>query len=287
MTETTDESKALIKGVKGAAEQPTAIGWEEGKGTSVLQGLFIAVIGLAISACEYVFAYYNVAYGIIIALVLSLAIFIIISVVRLIPPITATAESLAIIPLYILFTSSLPWFFINQQALLPAVYTCILGLCAWHIYHHNVNVKSLFGFRKNKLFIKITIGSAMGLVLGTIEYLILKPAPTFPTFQVLYLLRDIVYMLVFVALAEEVLFRGLIQRDLGSAFGWKWGLFGSAALFGVMHLTWRSIPELGFVFFAGLVLGFVYWKTRELTIPVIIHAMNNVMLVAIAPYVFR
>jgi len=101
------------------------------------------------------------------------------------------------------------------------------------------------------------------------------------------LFRDTIYMLLFVGFGEELLFRGLIQVDLMKVFGGKWGLVLAAAMFAVMHLTWRSIPELFFVFAAGLVLGYVYWKTKSLALPIIIHAANNVMLVAILPYLTR
>jgi len=144
----------------------------------------------------------------------------------------------------------------------------------------------MFGFSKEKLLKYTLIGIAMGAPLGAIEYLILQPAPTFPTFEIRYLFRDLIYMLLFVGLAEEVLFRGLIQQDLTKAFGWKWGLFGASALFGIMHLTWRSIPELGFVFLAGIILGGLYLKTKSLVAPIVLHAVNNVMLVAVAPYIF-
>ncbi len=130
------------------------------------------------------------------------------------------------------------------------------------------------------------VGLAIGIPLGAIEYFILQPAAAFPTFEVKYLLRDMAYMILFVGIAEELLFRGLIQQDLTVAFGWKWALLGSATLFAVMHLTWRSIPELGFVFLAGLILGGLYLKTKSLVAPIIAHGINNVMLVAIMPYVF-
>ena len=94
-------------------------------------------------------------------------------------------------------------------------------------------------------------------------------------------------MLLFVGFGEELLFRGLIQVDLMKVFGSVWGLVLASAMFAVMHLTWRSIPELFFVFAAGLVLGYFYWKTRSLTLPIIIHAANNVMLVAVLPYLAR
>jgi len=245
---------------------------------------FIVAIGLAITACEYIFAYQNVAYGIVMALALAIVIYILLSSLHLERRIVICAESLTLIPLYILFTSSLPWFFIDQQYLLPAVYSCVLGLCLWHIYQNNLSPKKLFNFRKEKLVKYLAIGFAIGIPLGTIEYLILRPAPAFSSFEVKYLFRDMVYMWCFVGLGEELLFRGLIQTDLTKAFGWRWGLLGASMLFSVMHLTWRSIPELGFVFLAGLVLGALYWRTKSLVAPTIAHGVNNVILVSVLPY---
>lgn len=247
------------------------------------QWLFILAVFIAIATTEWVFAYKDVAYGIGLALFLALAIYTIISVVRLSQPITDCAESLALIPLYILFTSSLPWFFINQQYLLPAVYSIILALCLWHIYQKRLNFSEL-GFKRDKWLKYILIGIAIGIPIGMAEYFILRPAPAFPTFEMKYLFRDMIYMLFFVGLGEELLFRGLVQRDLMKALGWKSGLILASLLFAVMHLTWRSIPELVFVFFAGLLLGYLYYRTKSLVAPIVIHATGNVILVAVMPY---
>lgn len=258
--------------------------WVERRRLRPQQVLFIAGIVVAIAACEYVFAYHNVAYGIVIALALTTIIYLMLSLFHLDEGITKCGESLALIPLYILFTAALPWFFINQQYLLPAVYSCILGLCLWHVYQKKLSLKELFGFSKEKLLRYSLIGLVIGIPLGTIEYFILRPAPAFPAFEVQYLLRDMVYMFCFVGIGEELLFRGLIQRDMMNIFGWKWGVFSASCLFAVMHLTWRSIPELGFVFLAGLILGGLYYKTRSLVAPIVAHGINNVILVSVLPY---
>ena len=249
------------------------------------QQLLLLAIFTTIAVCEYLFAYQDVALGIGLALFLALGIYITISVVRLSQPITDCAGSLALIPLYILFTSSLPWFFINQQYLLPAVYSIILALSLLHIYQNKLSLKYIFGFRKEKLLLYTLACLAIGAVLGTMEYSILRPAPAFPTFEVKYLLRDMIYMFLFVGLGEELLFRGLLQIDLMKVFGVKGGLILASLMFAVMHLTWRSVPELGFVFVAGLILGFLYWKTKNLALPTIVHGANNVMLVAVLPYI--
>jgi hypothetical protein len=119
-----------------------------------------------------------------------------------------------------------------------------------------------------------------------VEYLILRPAAPAPTFEIVYFLRDVVYMVMFVGLAEELLFRGLIQSDLTAAFGWKWALLGTSFLFAAMHMTWRSVPELFFVFVAALIMGGLYIRTKSLTAPILFHAVNNIMLVSVVPYFF-
>jgi membrane protease YdiL (CAAX protease family) len=240
---------------------------------SLWQVVFIVITGMTIAGCEWVFAYQNVAWGISIALGITIGLYLVLSTLRLDQRVTDCGESLALIPLYILFTSS-------------AVYSCVLGLCLWHVYQKDLSLKQIFGFSKGKLLKYSLIGLAIGIPTGTVEYLVLQPDPTFPVFEIKYFFRDMAYMLLFVGMAEELLFRGLIQQDFTKAFGWRWGLFTSSAIFAVMHLTWRSVPELAFVFIAGLILGTIYAKTKSLVAPIIAHGINNLMLVAVLPYIF-
>ncbi len=247
--------------------------------------LFIICIFLAILIAEYIFTYLDAGQGIVLCLGLTIFIYIIVSVVDMKHGFINSAESLAIIPLYVLFTSSLPWFFINQQFLLPAVYSLILALCFWHMHEKHLEFHAV-GLKGDKLLKYTIIGVLIGLFTGPIEYWVLQPAPSFPTFELKYLLRDAVYMTFFVGLGEELLFRGLIQNDLIRIFGTKKGIFGQAFLFGVMHMTWRSPLELVFTFFAGLLFGILYHRTGTLTAPIAFHGMNNTMLVSILPYYF-
>ena len=251
--------------------------------SKVYPALLIAGICLGITFCEWVFAYYDVAYGIILALFLALIIYMVIPIVRMGQPFTDSAESLVLIPLYILFTSSLPWFFLGQEWLIPAVYSVVIALCAWHIYRKNISLRDI-GFKQEGLLKYILMGILIGVPLGVSEYFIITPPAAFPTFEIKYLVRDLIYMVFFVGLGEELLFRGLVQKDMMNLLGWKWGLLGASLMFGVMHLTWRSIPELGFTMFAGLVFVYVYYKTRSLTAPIIAHGIGNTVLVAVMPY---
>jgi membrane protease YdiL (CAAX protease family) len=245
--------------------------------------LLITAICLSIAFCEWVFAYQDPRYGIVLALFLALVIYLLVPIIRMGPLFKDAAESLALIPLYILFTSSLPWFFLSQTLLLPAVYAAVIALCAWHIYRKRISLSEI-GFRRDKWPKYILIGVLVGAPLGAIEYFIITPTAALPAFEIKYLFRDLFYMVAFVGIGEELLFRGLIQRDMIGLLGWKWGLLGASLMFGVMHLTWRSIPELAFTFLAGMLFGYLYYRTRSLTAPIIAHGMGNTILVAVMPY---
>ena len=250
---------------------------------------FAVCIGLAIVAIELAFVLDYVSLGIGLSLGIALSLFIIISIPALhfSQKVVTLTESLALIPLYVLFTSSLPWFFLGQQYLLPAVYSIIIGLCLWHIYYRNLNLNEIFGFKVNTLLRYSLLGILLAIGPGVMEYLILTPPPPFPTFELKYLLRDLVYMVLFVGIGEELLFRGLIQRDLSDAFGRRWGLIGASVIFAVMHMTWRSSAELIFVFAAGMLLGYVYQRTRSLTASIVLHGVANTILVSVMPYLLR
>ncbi len=255
------------------------------KFSSISSTLFIFIIFLLITISEYIFACRDVTYGIVLSLFITLSIYIIISVVPMREDYIRSAESLALIPLYVLFTSSLPWFFLNQQFLLPAVYSVILVLCFWHMNEHNIDFRKL-GFTCDNVLKYAILGIFLAIPTGLIEYIILTPNPPSPFFNLKYFMRDTIYMVFFVGIAEELLFRGLIFNDLKKIFGWKSALLGQGALFGIMHMTWRSPLEIAFTFAAGLILGYIYYRTKSLVGPISMHAVNNIMLVSILPYLY-
>jgi membrane protease YdiL (CAAX protease family) len=245
--------------------------------------LFLIFIFAAIVLFQYIFTFSNVGHGILLSLLLTLIVYVLISVVRMQSELIRSAESLSLIPLYVLFTSSMPWFFVEQQLLLPMVYSLILGLCFWHMYEHDIDLPEV-GIIWKKTSKYVALGALIAIPTGFIEYTILLPDPAFPTFQLKHLVKDIVYMTFFVGLGEELLFRGLIQNDLKRLFSWQTAVVAQGFLFGVMHMTWRSAPELGFTFAAGIILGYMYHRTGSLIGPIALHSVNNVMLVGILPY---
>lgn len=71
---------------------------------------------------------------------------------------------------------------------------------------------------------------------------------------------------------EEVLFRGIILDGFLARYKPGKAIFWSAFLFGLFHLNpWQFIPG----FFTGLLLGYIYWKTRSLIPVILVHIVNN------------
>ena len=50
----------------------------------------------------------------------------------------------------------------------------------------------------------------------------------------------------------------------------------TSVLFGLMHLIWKSAPELIFTTSAGVVFGIIYYKSKSIWPPVVAHIINNI-----------
>ncbi|MBB4805021.1 membrane protease YdiL (CAAX protease family) [Chryseobacterium defluvii] len=72
---------------------------------------------------------------------------------------------------------------------------------------------------------------------------------------------------------EEIIFRGIIQKGLinKGVEPWKAIVFASV-VFGLVHANpWQFVGAV----LLGCVLGLVYYKTKSLLLPMLLHAFNN------------
>jgi len=95
-----------------------------------------------------------------------------------------------------------------------------------------------------------------------------------------------VYQFMYVAVAEEMFFRGYLQSNVlrllamfvqkKSAFLELIGIITSAAVFAISHsvLLGSVVPII--TFFPGLIFGWLFVKTKSLLAPVLFHGLANV-----------
>lgn len=60
-------------------------------------------------------------------------------------------------------------------------------------------------------------------------------------------------------IVEEILFRGVLFEELKKETSFKMTIFLTALVFGIYHFNILQTPN---TFFMGLVLGYVYYKTK-------------------------
>lgn len=75
------------------------------------------------------------------------------------------------------------------------------------------------------------------------------------------------------AIGEELVFRGIIQVESGELVNNRVaGIWISAFLFSLIHFQFEGfLPRL----FLGAILGYLYYYTRTLWVPIIAHFINN------------
>ncbi|HYI66648.1 MAG TPA: type II CAAX endopeptidase family protein [Candidatus Limnocylindrales bacterium] len=89
----------------------------------------------------------------------------------------------------------------------------------------------------------------------------------------------VVAVVILAPIAEEIFFRGVVFNAWLREGGPRWAIFGSSALFALIHL---SVVALVPIFLLGLALAWVYRRTGNLLAPIAMHATVNGISVALA-----
>lgn len=73
---------------------------------------------------------------------------------------------------------------------------------------------------------------------------------------------------------EELLFRGIILDGLLRKYSPTKSIIVSSIFFGIVHLNpWQFVAA----FVIGILSGWIYYKTRNLSLSILIHAVNNLV----------
>ncbi len=124
---------------------------------------------------------------------------------------------------------------------------------------------------RNQIFIYSIIALGTVLFLSTI-------VPAIPLVELAQIPFSIIVLFgLLIAVAEEVFFRGFLLNFLIGKAGNIFGIFGSALIFAIYHLNvYGTSPQnLIFVFGAGIILGFIAFRSRRVSTVMIAHIMNN------------
>ncbi|MBI4258490.1 MAG: CPBP family intramembrane metalloprotease [Thaumarchaeota archaeon] len=95
----------------------------------------------------------------------------------------------------------------------------------------------------------------------------------------------IALLLIFpIAPAEEIYWRGLIQKFLTTFFNPTIGLLLTTALYTLIHAFTLNPPLLITAMIGGLVWGYLYKRSKNLLPGVVSHVVFNLMIFVVAPF---
>lgn len=182
--------------------------------------------------------------------------------------------------------SPFPISLLESAAFLPIVYSLMMCGAIAYIWFRRIPLGKIgFNMGVVRLSYQVLVGIGVGLILGLVEYFILRPEPiqVGPNLvsNVLYL---VVSMTVFVGLTEELFFRGLLQSYMVELIP-KWqAVHLTSLIFGLFHIGWLNPLEVVFAYSAGAVFGYLLLKMGGLTAPVVAHGFGNIVLYLIAQW---
>jgi hypothetical protein len=176
--------------------------------------------------------------------------------------------------------SPFPVGYFKTSVFLPLIYTLILASIVVYLSLRGIPSELIrLTLGERDLGYQLKTGLALGLGTGIIEYLILRPDPVLEGMGYLRsLFYTFIVMATMVGIAEEVLFRGLLQTSLEQDMpGWQ-AIGVSAILFGLMHVGWMNPLEVILAYGAGVVFGYLAHHTESLIAPTVAHGFGNLLL---------
>ena len=169
---------------------------------------------------------------------------------------------------------SLTWYVIIAMPLFAAAFALArtLGM-TWRDAAMTIKLK--------QLPVQLLIAST-GLILGLMEFLILRPQSLVPDGRADMVFFAAISLIIGTGLLEEVIFRGVMQHTSLQAMGAR-GLIYSSLVFMALHIGYLSILDLLFVFSVGLYFAWIVRRTGSLLGVVIAHSLTNIVLYLVMP----
>lgn len=168
-----------------------------------------------------------------------------------------------------------------------SIFTLILSLFLfikivnWKSKKYSFRDKFIVKANMRSIFLPIALAVVgMGIVLSEFVNLIRVVLPFNDYLTIIFDrmhsagISTIILIVIVGPIVEEVVYRGIILEGLQRKYKESFSIILSALIFGAIHLNiYQFVPA----FVLGLLFGYIYMKTKCLTLCVLGHALNNSM----------
>jgi uncharacterized protein len=172
-------------------------------------------------------------------------------------------------------------YFIDKEPSLLIYYILAIGIPLWVVYSIRKSKTGETSFNlkiDNKRIFPFVIIGTLALLFGIISPIGELIPMSESVKRLFYELggQNGIYAFILLVIAapvlEELIFRGIMLEGLLRNYSPLKSIMISSFLFGLVHLNpWQFVTG----FFIGIFIGWIYYKTRSLTFPIIIHATAN------------
>ncbi|NHN46531.1 CPBP family intramembrane metalloprotease [Halostella sp. JP-L12] len=188
-----------------------------------------------------------------------------------------------LVPLFRLLNFGMPILVESTLAWLTLIYGGLLG-ATYVVASEQPEVELPGGQEVYELLTEAPLAIVFGGVLASIEFFILRPDALVTSWASFDFFILVVVMVGFVGFGEEFLFRGVLQETLTERVGPVPAIALSGLIFGVMHGSHGILAEVGFGVAAGMLFGYLYYRSENLLVVALVHGALNVFL--FGPFAF-
>ncbi len=169
---------------------------------------------------------------------------------------------------------------INKDIQFPILYLFTFGSILYYLYRKRKreNRSAKFNFKiSNYKIAPILIVTVVAIFLLNIFIINLIPISDSMKDYLTELFKQlgifsIIGAVIFAPIIEELIFRGVFLDGFLKQYSPTKAIIVSSILFGIVHFNpWQFVSA----FIGGLFIGWVYYKTRSVSISIILHSVNN------------
>jgi membrane protease YdiL (CAAX protease family) len=191
-------------------------------------------------------------------------------------------QAMILLPLIRIMSLSIP-----VIELKPLYWLAIMAIpiivAIWIVMQSQHINKKMIGLNTANLPLQLLFGFT-GLGFGFMEYLILQPTALIPSLNPINIIFAGSIVILSTGLLEELVFRGIIQRNAENIMGKMWGIIFTSIIFTGFNISWNSPLDIIFIFAVSIFYGYVFQKTRSILGVSISHGLCNVVLFIILPF---
>lgn len=253
----------------------------EGIRPTKVQSLTLICYILILIFSELVTTYYMTSWGIILDVILITCLVINSTLTKSVK-FSYLLQAMILLPLIRIMSLSIP-----VIELKPLYWLIIMSIpvfaAVWILMQSQYLSKKMIGLTSRNLPLQLLVGLT-GLGFGFVEYLILRPTALIPELSLLSVIFAGSIVIISTGLLEELVFRGIIQRNAENIMGKIWGIIFTSSLFAAFNISWNSPLDLIFIFGISICYGYVFQKTRSILGISISQGLCNVLLFIILPF---